>query len=387
MVDSTKAMLEAQLQALVEADGDAGEIGTLISRIDSMPEDGVELTAEALVIEPIVVPPTETQPLPLEKENNVTAMTLTKESLGIGGEFASELKGLSLDTIKSYIVDAPDYEDLEGLAFPGVSNLSSEYRVHLQQTGEVARAARGFAVFAAGGVSEGVITSPDGSIHFIDEDGVCYEKSLTKQPDSFTGSMVTIERIVECKGHKAYKNVGTHEEPKFKATGAEYTRCLHQWALMFAAGFYVTFSIDAHHDRVIFEIAKRVGDEKAREVAVAQSAEWAENSQVRFEERREIAQASQHVRNTMGLEDGARLPAAPDVLALTLPNGKTVKDSVLALGGARFVVLFDVPLRGETSRQKVRAGSLAELASRAAPIYAAARMQKTELVPVEVKAA
>lgn len=385
MVDSSKGMLEAQLEALVENDGDAGEISALITRIDSMPEDGVELTAEALAIEPMVVVPTESQSLPNEKENHVSSINITKEALGIGGEFSSALAALSLPEIQAALVDVQDTEDLEALV-SSTSKITAETRIHVEQRGEIRRMARGFALFAAGGVSDGLITSPDGSIHYVEE-GICYKKSLTKQPDSFSGSMATIERVTPCLGHLEYRNTGTSDKPKFVKTGKEYTRCLHQWALMFSVGYFTTFSKSIYHDVIVTEVAQRVGDEGAREVANEQIAEWRESSTQRFEERKFVAQAIQHTKNAMGLDDDARLPAAPAVLDLTLPNGETVKDSVLALGGARFVATFELPINGETSRQKVRAGSLAELASRVAPIYAAAKRQEIALVPIEVKVA
>lgn len=388
MIDSSnRSTLEAELEVLIESDGDAGAISALIARIDSMPEDGVELSAQALEIEPTVVTPVEPQPaLPNEKEHNVTSINLTKEDLGIGGEFTSVLKALDIDTIKTGLVEIQDTDNLSALFAQGTSQGDAEHRIHIEQRGEIRRAARGYALFAAGGVANGQITSPDGSLHYV-EDGICYKKSLTTQPDSFTGTMATIERITPCLGHLAYRNNGTHEEPKWVKTGEEYTRCLHQWALMFASGFFITFNRELYSDVIITEIAKRVGDEQAREVAKEQISEWRENSTQRFEERKFMAQAIQHTKDKMGLADDALLPAAPDVLSLTLPNGKTVKDSVLALGGARFVATFELPINGETSRQKIRAGSLAELASRAAPIYAAAKLQKIELVPVEVKVA
>lgn len=383
MSDSTKQALEAQLEALVEANGDAGEIGALISQIDSMGEEPVELTAKALEIEPTVVVPAEPQPeLPVEKENTDMQLTLTKESLGIGSEFTSALNALDLATIKSALIEVQDTDNLSALVVDGVSKLDSEHRIHVERRGEIRRAARGFALFAAGGVENGQITSPDGSLHYV-EDGICYEKSETKQPDSFTAGFATIERIVPCLGHLEYRKVGE----KFVKTGGEYTRCLHQWALMFAGGFFITFNRELYSDVIITEAAQRVGDEDAREVAKAQIEEWQQNRQANFESRKTVAQAIVHTKNKMGLGENEPLPAAPDVLNLELPDGKTVKDAVLALGGARFVATFELPINGETSRQKVRAGSLSELASRVAPIYAAARMQQLALVPVEVKVA
>lgn len=316
----------------------------------------------------------------------MSSINITKEALGIGGEFESSLEALSLTDIQAALVEVQDTEDLEALVH-STSKITPETRIHVEQRGEIRRMARGFALFAAGGVgTDGHITSPDGNVHYVEE-GVCYQKSLTKQPDSFTGTMATIERVTPCLGHLEYRNTGTSDKPKFVKTGKEYTRCLHQWALMFAAGYFTTFSKGTYHDVVVTEIAQRVGDEGAREVAEEQISEWRANSAERFETRKFVAQSIQHTKNVMGLDDSDRLPAATDVLSLTLPNGKSVKDSVLALGGARFVATFELPINGETSRQKVRAGSLAELASRAAPIYAAARMQKAELVPVEVKVA
>lgn len=387
--------LEAQLETLVEADGDARAISALMAQLDALPEgdtvdvgDSLAFTEDSMGIEPTVVAPVETQPvLPNEKEQHnmsqKNTFAITKESLG-ATEFKSVLSTLSLSQIKSYLFDGPEgWDDLKVLASPGVTINDADHREHVVEAGEVSRAARGFALFAAGGVVDGVITSPDGSIHYIEE-GVCYEKTTSKQPDSFSAGFATIEKIDRCKGHLKYKNVGTSEEPKFERAPGEYTRCMHQWALMFNAGFYVTFSKEKHLDRVICEIAKRTGDETAREVAKQQFAEWSENRQKRFETRKAFAQASSHARNTMGLPADSRLPDVPEVLGYQLPDGRTMQEAILDLKGAAFVVEFTVPVHGEAVVQRVKAMSINEVRSRMAPAYALAKTQGGQIGLVSV---
>jgi hypothetical protein len=354
---------------------------------ESIQGDTIGFTEESLGLEPTVVAPVEAQPvLPNEKENtNMSQSTfaITKESLG-ATEFKSALSTLSMSQIKSFLFDGPEgWDDLKVLANPGVTINDADHREHLVEAGEVSRAARGFALFAAGGVEAGVITSPDGSIHYIEE-GVCYEKTVSKQPDSFSAGFATIEKIDRCKGHLKYKNVGTSEEPKFERTDGEYTRCMHQWALMFNAGYYVTFSKDSHLDRAICEIAKRVGDETAREVAKEQFAEWSENRQARFETRKAFAEAGSHARNTMGLPTGSRLPDVPEVLGYQLPDGRTMQEAILDLKGTAFVVEFTVPVNGEAVVQRVKAMSINEVRSRMAPAYALAKTQGGQINIVSV---
>jgi len=392
-VDSSRQELEARLEELVEGDGDAGAINTLMAQLDALPDDVVDadsmvFTDDSMGLEPTVVAPVELQPvLPNEKEiTNMTgkdSFTITKESLG-ATEFKSVLSTLSMSQIKSYLFDGPEgWDDLKVLALPGVTINDADHREHVLEAGEVSRAARGFALLAAGGVQDGVITSPDGSIHYVEE-GVCYEKTSSKQPDSFSSGFATIEKISACKGHLKYKNVGTSDEPKFERTDGEYTRCMHQWALMFNAGYYVTFSKEKHLDRVVCEIAKRVGDETAREVAKEQFAEWSENRQVRYETRKAFAQAGSHARNTMGLPAGSRLHDVPEVLGYKLSDGRTMQEAILDLKGVAFVVEFTVPVNGEAVIQRVKAMSINEVRSKMAPAYALAKTQGGQINLVSV---
>ena len=388
---TTRQELEAKLEQLVESDGEASAISALMAQLDARPdeveakEESMDFTPESMGLEPTVVAPVEPQPaLPIEKEQNMSKQfTITKESLG-ATEFKSVLSTLSMSQIKSYLFDGPEgWDDLKVLASPGVTINDADHREHLVEAGEVSRAARGFALFAAGGVTDGIITSPDGSIHYVEE-GVCYEKTSSKQPDSFSSGFATIEKISACKGHLKYKNVGTSDEPKFERADGEYTRCMHQWALMFNAGYYVTFSKEKHMDRAICEIAKRVGDETAREVAKQQFAEWSENRQTRFETRKAFAQASSHARNTMGLPEGAMLPDVPEVLGYKLPDGRTMQEAILDLKGSAFVVEFTVPVNGEAVVQRVKAMSINEVRSRMAPAYALAKTQGGQIGLVSV---
>lgn len=376
----TRLELEAKLEALVESDGDATEIASVIKEINSLPVGAADIG-----IEPTVVVPDEQQSsTQVERITNVDG--ITKEALGIGSEFTSSLNALSIDTIKTFLVEVDDTDDLLALIIPGVSKVSANTRIHLELRGEVKRAARGMGLVAAGGVVDGIITSPNGNIHQV-EDGVCHGKTTSLQPDSFSQQMAVIERTSPCLGHLDYRNIGNSEKPKWEKTGREFTRCQHQWALMFNAGYFVTVSKKTYREVVLTEIASRVGDDTAREVAKAQIQEWRDNRQTNFENRKAVAQGIQHAKNVMGLTQDQPLPDVPEVLTLTLPDGQSIRDKVLSLGGARFVVSFEVPLNGQPVVQNIRANSLDELTSRVAPIYAAAKLQQATLKPLSVEAA
>ena len=376
----TRSELEAKLEALVESDGDQAEIGDIIKEINSLPIGAADIGIESTV----VVPDEQQSSTQVERITNVNS--ITKEALGIGSEFTSSLNALSIDTIKTYMVEVEDTDDLLALILPGVTKVSANTRIHLELRGEVKRASRGLGLAAAGGVVDGIITSPNGNIHQVEE-GVCHAKSTSVQPDSFSQQMAVIERTSPCLGHLDYRNVGSSDEPKWEKTGREFTRCQHQWALMFAAGYFVTVSKKTYREVVITEIASRVGDDTARDVAKAQIQEWRDKRQTNFETRKAVAQGIQHAKNVMDLSADQRLPSVPEVLTLALPDGQSIRDKVLGLGGARFVVTFELPLNGQQVEQTIRAGSLDELTSRVAPIYAAAKLQGASLKPLSVEAA
>lgn len=377
---ATRSELEANLEALIESDGDQAEIAKVIQAINSLP-----IGAADMGIEPTVVvadqPQSSTQ---VERITNVNS--ITKEALGIGSEFTSSLNALSIDTIKTYMVEVEDTDDLLALILPGVSKINADTRIHLELRGEVKRAARGLGLAASGGVVDGIITSPNGNVHQV-EDGVCVGMTSSLQPDSFSAQMAVIKRSTPCLGHLDYRNVGSSDDPKWEKTGREFTRCQHQWALMFSAGYFVTVSKKTYREVALTEIASRVGDDTARDVAKAQIQEWRDKRQTNFENRKAVAQGIQHAKNVMNLSSEQRLPNVPEVLTLALPDGQSIRDKVLGLGGARFVVSFELPLNGQPVVQTIRASSLDELTSRVAPIYAAAKLQGASLKPLSVEAA
>lgn len=392
---ASRQALEERLGDMIEKDADPDAISALIAQIDALPEDAgpvgkeqdvdEKVTAAQLGLEPTVETPAESQPS--EKEQNVSnaSISLTKEALGVGGTFTSVLKALDYDTIVSYMIDVEDAEDLMVLGMPEYSQFDSEHRIHVVERGEIRRAARGFAIFAAGGVEAGTITSPNGHIHVV-EDAVCYEKVQTQQPDSFSGAMNLIERTSPCLGHKEYRNTGTPDQPRWEATGREFSRCLHQWALMFDAGYFVSFSKGTFFDVIVTEIAQRVGDEDAREQAQAQIAEWRANAAQRHEVRVAFAQTINHVKNQLGLREDEQLPAAPQVLETKLPDGRTLREAILDLKGQQFVVEFQVPVNGELITQRRKAMNLQHAQSVMAPAYAVALLNQTPLKVSAVEA-
>lgn len=366
----SRSELEDRLESLVESDGDAAEIASIIATLDSMPEHtGVEVKeAEMSQIsaQDLGMTPEESTP--------TSVSGITKEALGIGGEFTSVLSAMSLTDIKSNLIDVEDTEDLMVLTIPGVSIIDPQHRIHIEERGEVRRAARGAGLRLVGGVQNGEILSPNGNIHYV-EDGVCFGKVKSLQPDSFTGQMANIERTSACLGHLDYRNTGTQEKPKWVATGREFTRCQHQWALMFNAGYFISFSKKYYEDVVWVEIAQRVGDEAAREAAQAQIKIWRENRQANFEVRKAFAQATSHAKNVMGLPEDALLPDVPEVLEYKLPDGRTLREGILDLKGAAFVVEYDVPVNGVVTTQRVHAKNVAEIRSKMAPAFALAKTQ------------
>jgi hypothetical protein len=366
----SRSELEARLEQLVESDGDAAEIASVIATLDSM-SDAPDVEVKEAVMSQISAEDLGMTP---EESTPTSVSGITKEALGIGGEFTSVLSALSLDTIKAHLMDVEDTEDLMVLTIPGVSIIDPQHRIHVEERGEVRRASRGAGLRMVNGVQKGEIISPNGNKHYV-EDGVCFGKVSSLQPDSFTGQMANIERTSACLGHLDYRNTGTQEKPKWQATGREFTRCQHQWALMFNSGYFISFSKKFYEDVVWVEIAQRVGDEAAREAAQAQIQIWRDNRQTNFETRKAFAQATSHAKNVMGIAEDALLPDVPEVLEYKLPDGRTLREGILDLKGASFVVEYDVPVNGAVTTQRVFAKNVAEIRSKMAPAFALAKVQ------------
>lgn len=392
--------LENELELLVEKDQQPEHQLTLIKQLDELdleiqagiaaPESKEStvtekpvITAETLGIEPTVVAPA-TQ----EKENNVTDSALVTKEMLFGAR-ENHLPQLSLDTLSAALIKVPDEisDNMMLIGVPGVMKVSPETRIHIQERGEVRRAARGLALALAGGVKDGKITSNDGSIHIVRE-GVCVEIQSFKQFDSFNGKMALIERERECKGHLGYRKQGD----SFVPTGEEFTRCLHQWAIMFSLGYVVSFGLKQangqptnYPDVALVEMAQRVGDADAREYAKAQVDEWSGNAAARFEKRKVYSQAMQAERNEKNLADGSYLPDRPEILGYKLPDGRTIQDAIGDLRGSFGVLDFTLPINGEMARASVGFRTPNELASRIAPHLATAKYQGGELKAVALR--
>jgi len=351
--------LDAQFEAAVEADDMKGAQAAL---------DAVEEQAQA----------------PASASG---AAAFTDEALGIGG-FSSVLTQLSLEQIAELQVQVPNKDDLSAMYLPGTSVIDAEHRIHLTKRGDVKRAARGLALAAAGGVDmdSQVITSNSGSKYTI-ENGECFELQRTEQPD-FSGNVTILEKKVPCKAHLVYvKNPGGG----FTATGEEHLRGLHQWALMFMLGTYVTASTKGFfaEDKpiVAVEIAQRVGDDAARAFAKTIIDGWVQNSGDRREVRTGFSQAMSAERAQAGLPDNSYLPPRNEIGGYTLPDGKTISQAVMDLRGRQFALTVQLPMNDKTIEITTRTvKNLTELASVVAPHFAVAKQNSGELVPVELLA-
>ena len=309
-------------------------------------------------------------------------LTLTKQELGIGA-FTPVLASLSVEEINALQVVVEDADDLAAMLIPGTSVLDADHRIHLTSRGDVKRAARGLAIAAAGGVhlESQVIQSNSGSSYTIDG-GICFELQQTEQPD-FSGTVTILEKRVPCKGHLAYNKV----DGGWKETGESHLRCLHQWALMFALGYFVTASKGTFFEKLIVttEIASRVGDENARTQATAQIENWVSASDQRRAIRTGFAQAITAEKNELGLADNSYLPSKTEIGGYTLPTGETVAEGVNNLKGRQFILKVRVPMNGVELDLTTRVvKNITELASAVAPHFAVARANDGKLLALEL---
>ncbi len=369
----TAEQLDAELVAATEAD-DSKRASEILKQIEDLPADAPVVSAEAIGLESTVAKEATTT---MEASESIV---ITKASLGAGG-FTPVLAGLSSDEINLLMVEVSDAEDLMALIIPGTSVLDADHRIHLAERGDVKRAARGLALAAAGGVDmdSQVILSNSGRAYTIEE-GICYELKRVEQPD-FQGNVAILEQKVPCKGHLEYKKT----ESGFELTGRQHLRCLHQWALMFQLGFFVTASIKVYAEIVRTEVGSRVGDDAARKQAQAQVDVWVQNSDTRREVRTGFAQAITAQKNELGLSDNAYLPAKTEIGGYALPDGLTISQAVTNLRGRQFALKVELPMNGKTVEIVTRTvKNLTELASVVAPHFAVARQNSGELVAVEL---
>ncbi len=341
--------LDAKFEAAIEAD-DNEAAAELLSQVEDAPSDGAAL--------------------------------FTDEALGLGG-FDPVLAQLSLEQIAALQIQVPNKDDLSAMYLPGTSVIDSGHRLHLTNRGDVKRAARGLAIAAAGGVDldSKVIMSNSGRQYTI-ENGECMELTKTEQPD-FEGNVAVLVQKIACKGHLEYASNGSG------LTGGSHVRCLHQWALMFKFGYYVTASTKGFFSPekpiIQTEIANRVGDESARAVAQAQITQWTQNSSDRRDVRTGFAQAINAEKNELGLAEGSYLPPKTEIGAYDLPTGETVSEAITSLKGRQFALTVRLPMNDKTIDITTRTvKNLTELASVVAPHFAVARQNNGALLALEL---
>jgi hypothetical protein len=348
-----KSELDAQFEAAIEADDMDGARDAL---------DAIEDVAQT--------------------PNESGAAAFTDEALGLGG-FEPILDQLSSAQIAALQIDIPKKDDLSAMYLPGKTVVDADHRIHLTGRGDVKRAARGLAIAAASGVdlASKVIMSNSGRNYTI-EDGVCLELKRTEQPD-MSGNVAILEQKVACKGHLEYASNGSGP------TGGQHIRCLHQWALMFELGFYVTASkqgyFSADKPIVTTEIGNRVGDEAARAAAQSQINKWVANSKVRQETRQAYAEVINHEKNSGRVTPQGRLLPRNEISAFLLPAGGTVAEAVVDLQGKYFSLTVQFPVNGVMSSFTTRVvRNIAELADAIAPAFVMAKREQADLSIVSV---
>lgn len=306
---------------------------------------------------------------------------ITKEQLGVSA-FEPVLAQLTLEQIKAMLIEVADADDLLVL-LPEGTPVDAANRIHVTERGDVYRAARGMGLYAAGAVEDGYILSNSGRTYEI-RDGVCIRLDTQLQLNSDSSTTALIKES-PCLGHLEYKNVGVGAETKFVATGGEHMRCAHQWAAMFAAGYFVTVSKSSYYDIVLAEIASRVGDKEARAAADALKAGWAEKRQDKFEVRKAHAQVIAAARNDGRVLANGRMAPFTDIVDAALPDGSKVGDAVKALKGNTFVLKFRLNIGGKLQDMFSRkVSTLQDLADAIAPTAAIARNQGQSLEVLEV---
>jgi len=374
MASNKREELEEALVKATDEDADPEEIWDLIGQIDgSDPGDS-----------PTVEPAAQAQD-EQGKENNMDSQFITDDMLGQEEEYSSAIKQLTKDEIKSFFFSSEN-KDITSLVYPGVTVLSPETRIHVTTKGEVNRVARGFGLFAAGGLGDdGYMTSPNGHIHYIDKDGTCYELVKEKQFNSFDATFSWITKPIECKGHQRATNEGTFESPKYKKVNGEYLRCFHQNCMMVSRGYWYTFSKKVHQLRAYAAMADRVGDAEARADAQRIFAEWDEARRIKEAGSEMLAAAARVKKDELGLADDAYLPGDPALLKAELPDGTTVGDAITSLGGQRFVLTLEIMASLGPVKRKYVAFTKDEIVAKAAAAVAAYQKAGQPIRPLSVE--
>lgn len=308
-------------------------------------------------------------------------VSITKDQLGITA-FESVLDVLISEDIAALFTQVADTENLTALTLENTV-VDAEHRIHVKSSGDVSRAARGAAIAVAGGVANGLVTSPSGNKHEI-RDGLCISMQRQNQING-DGSITPLYAESACKGHLKYRKDFTTGQ--FVRVEGEHLRCKHAWAAMYAAGYFVTFATNPHKERAAFEIANSVGDEQARIDAKQVEAGWESNRQDKFEMRKTYAVAKNAAVNAGLVEADGTLPAFAGIADYTLPSGETVAQAVSALKGQRFVLRIEVPVGDERRESSTRVvNNMTELAKVIAPSIQVCKMDNVGLKVLEVVA-
>ena len=313
------------------------------------------------------------------KTKESATVSITKDQLGIAA-FESVLDVLVADDIERLFTQVAETENLTALTLENTV-VDAEHRIHIKSSGDVSRAARGAAIAVAGGVANGLVTSPSGSKHEL-RNGVCVSLQRQVQVNG-DGTSTPLYAESACKGHLAYKKAQSGQFVQIE--GKEHLRCKHGWAVMFANGYFVTFATNPHRERAVFEIANTVGDDEARIGAKQTEANWEASRQENFETRKTFAVAINAAVNSGNVTEAGRLPAATQIADYKLPSGETVAAAVSKLNGQRFALRIQVPVNGEMRENMTRvSNNMTELANIIAPAFQVCKMAAKDLVVLEV---
>ena len=91
-----------------------------------------------------------------------------------------------------------------------------------------------------------------------------------------------------------------------------------------------------------------------------------------------------NMKDKMSLDQTEMLPPAKSIETLSLPDGRNLKDAVLALNGKPFQLRYSVPVNGRPRQTGITANNWDQLCTRIAPAMAVVKTYGGEVVPHEL---
>ena len=91
-----------------------------------------------------------------------------------------------------------------------------------------------------------------------------------------------------------------------------------------------------------------------------------------------------NVKDRMGIAQDERLPAVTAAEDMKLPDGRNLKEVVLAMNGKPFHFQFSVPINGKVRKSSVAANNWDHLCSRLGPMFAVTRVHGGDITPLGI---